>query len=513
MIGAFAKRVNLRLILQSGRFWSSTTAGSLPSSYDVVIVGGGVVGSALAGRLVEDSPSLRIALVEAGPGPPKTTQSIDTSQPPNPRSYALSLASMKTLGCLDQLTITRLGGPYNTMQVWEEGQPAPLIWSAQDDLPTTKANNDFESSHPMMLGACFEDHVLQSLLWKRFDGLDSSRNSGALDVFTNSTVQGVTWNPHQPDDWIKASIDPSNDKEEGSQRQTIRTRLLVAADGGRSQLRDSVFQINTSSRRFDYQQSAVTATVRLDSPLKGRAFQRFLNTGPLALLPTRCPNHAVFVWSLPTAMAQQLIKDQNNNSALLVERLNQQLQVGLEPIPRMFASNRMSPLPSFLHNEIDRLLDTLHFAPPLASSAIDQFRAAPMIRQLATSAVSFPLVTQMAETFTTRYGGVLIGDAAHTVHPLAGQGLNLGLGAVQVLANAIRDHGRYQDVRAALPAYEYDMQTHKAAAVASIHAIQCLFQESSILAKHGKSLGMNLVQSVPPIRKALVRAACFGHLM
>jgi 2-polyprenylphenol 6-hydroxylase len=512
MIGAVSKRVNIRLILQSGRFWSSVTAGPSPSSYDVVIVGGGVVGSALAGRLVEDSPSLRIALVEAGPGPPKN-QSIDTSQPPNPRSYALSLASMKTLGCLDQSTITNLGGPYSTMQVWEEGQPAPLIWSAQHDLPTTKANNSFESNHPMMLGACFEDHVLQSLLWKRFDGLDSRTNS-AFDVFTNSTVQDVTWNPHQPDDWIKASIvDPSNDKA-GSQRQTtIRTRLLVAADGGRSQLRDSVFQINTSSRRINYQQSAVTATVRLESPLKGRAYQRFLNTGPLALLPTRCPHHAVFVWSLPTSMAQQIINDQNNNSVLLVERLNQQLQVGLEPIPRMLTSNKTSPLPSFLHTEMDRLLDTLHFAPPLASSAIDQFRAAPMIRQLATSALTFPLVTQMAETFTTRYGGVLIGDAAHTVHPLAGQGLNLGLGAVQVLANAIRDHGRYQDVRAALPAYEYDMQTHKAAAVASIHAIQRLFQESSVLAKHGKSLGMNLVQSVSPIRKALVRAACFGHLM
>jgi 2-octaprenyl-6-methoxyphenol hydroxylase len=105
---------------------------------------------------------------------------------------------------------------------------------------------------------------------------------------------------------------------------------------------------------------------------------------------------------------------------------------------------------------------------------------------------------------------VLIGDAAHSVHPLAGQGLNLGLGAVQVLADSIREHATYHDVRLALGAYQHYMETHQTLAVAAIHAIQCLFQESSILSKHGRSIGMNLVQSIPPIRKALVRAACFG---
>lgn len=161
-------------------------------------------------------------------------------------------------------------------------------------------------------------------------------------------------------------------------------------------------------------------------------------------------------------------------------------------------------------DEIHRLLDTLHFAPSLASSALDQFRATPRIESLATVPVSFPLAMQMADTFTTRFGGVLIGDAAHSVHPLAGQGLNLGLSAVQCLVDAIREQSSYHDVRAGLPQYEMHLRQYQTVAVASIHAIQRIFGESSPLAKHGKSLGMNMIQSVPPMRRALVRAACFG---
>jgi hypothetical protein len=139
-----SKRVLLHPFRPAGRFWRSAAdaARSSPSSsYDVVIVGGGVVGSALAGRLVRDVPSLKVALVEAGPGPRRTTTNqhsstpnIDTSRPPNPRSYALSLASIETLfggrgsNSTDQhdddlsTIVSTFGGPYDTMQVWEEGR-------------------------------------------------------------------------------------------------------------------------------------------------------------------------------------------------------------------------------------------------------------------------------------------------------------------------------------------------------------------------------------------------------
>lgn len=484
MISLFASshRITTRRTVRTG-FQIKNLSAAASATFDVVVVGGGIVGSALAGRLAKDIPSLKIALVEAGTGP---SNKIVTSQPPNPRSYALSLASMKTLG-LEKSDIATFGGPYESMQVWEEGQPAPLIWSAIDDLP-----RNVNSNEDSMLGACFEDHTLQSFIWNKYDF-----GSENVSLFTNSTVDDVQLNSENPDAWIDASIAFSNDDA----NHKIRTRLLVAADGGRSRLRDSVFQIKTN--RIDYQQSALTGTVRLESPLRGRAFQRFLNTGPLALLTTRCPNHAVFVWTMPKEMAQQM-KEQTENA--LVTELNRQLQVGLEPIPPMLPPNMCLPF----QNEIHRLLDTLHFAPSLASSTIDNFRAAPMIQSLATPAVSFPLATQMANTFTTRSGGVLIGDAAHSVHPLAGQGLNLGLSAVQVLVDAVREQSTYHDVRAALPKYEMHLRTHQTAAVASIHAIQRIFRESSPLAKHGKSLGMNMVQSLPPIRRALVRAACFG---
>jgi 2-octaprenyl-3-methyl-6-methoxy-1,4-benzoquinol hydroxylase len=168
----------------------------------------------------------------------------------------------------------------------------------------------------------------------------------------------------------------------------LRARLLVAADGAESQLR-SFAGIDVASR--DYGQSGVVAFVDSERPHQGTCWQRFLPAGPLALLPFADDDHRAghrssIVWTLPEAEAQRLLQ-----------------------------------------------LDVESFSTELT----DASGGALGTLTLASRRAAFPLRRQLAEAHVAGRV-VIVGDAAHVVHPLAGQGVNLGLRDVVALREVLR---------------------------------------------------------------------------
>ncbi|RUO20466.1 FAD-dependent 2-octaprenylphenol hydroxylase [Aliidiomarina iranensis] len=238
----------------------------------------------------------------------------------------------------------------------------------------------------------------------------------------------------------------------------ILAQLLVAADGARSQLRDHV---GTPIIHRDYEQQGLVATIESEEPHAGIARQVFHAGGPLALLPMADAKQSSIVWSLPTLEAQAMC-------ALSAEEFSQKLTV---------ASNNCMG----------------------------------MLRPV-SERVSFPLRMQYAQTWV--HGRqVLVGDAAHTIHPLAGQGANLGFGdafhLVQQLTSLGTLNGQWDntELNRALRRYE---RARKAAAVrhiATMEGFHQLFTGSNPIVKMGRSLGLSLVNQTNPVKDFFLRQA------
>jgi len=231
---------------------------------------------------------------------------------------------------------------------------------------------------------------------------------------------------------------------------TLSAGLLVAADGASSPLRQLA---GIATRGRDYAQRAVVAHVATERPHRGTAWQRFLPGGPLALLPL-ADGRSSIVWSLPEAEAQRVLA-----------------------------------------------LDDQAFLDELGLAA--DFRLGRITAS--TRRAAFPLKLQLAETYQAdRF--VLLGDAAHAVHPLAGQGVNLGLRDVAELRDtllAARNDGR--DIGAAHVLRRYARRRRSADtldargfdALARIYA----WQSPPLVAMRG--LGVRLIDRLAPLKRRL----------
>jgi ubiquinone biosynthesis monooxygenase Coq6 len=476
---------------------TTTTRDDDGNYLDVLIVGGGGVGCSLARLLNERAPSLKVGLMEARDAPP-TTQQPPSERVPHPRSYALSPNSLKILG--ESVTSQLPLGYYDSMQVWQAKSPASLTFTSRDlDADPTKAP---------YLGACVEDGPMVSALWKEISDDNNSNNNNnngnnnnnnKTKCWTNTTLESITTGD-------AFSLATATTKE----GQTVRAGLLVGADGGNSFVRKA---IGVSRIGTEYEQHALTFTVALQGEMRQRAFQRFLaDGGPMALLPTYSPNHGVIVWSTSPETIQEWKGASNED---LVNHLNDCLMEGPQRIPSLLErqdSSSSSDVWSNILYEAERLLDTMHYGMAMAAHhPSPKYATPPRIDQVVSPKFSFPLSCFQARSYTK--GRVaLIGDAAHTVHPMAGQGLNLGLADVQVLAECIeKAHASGMDVSTFLEEYAVNRQRNVSLSLGGIHALQRLFDNpQSVPLQHAKTLGMNVIQNLGPLRRQLAAAAAHG---
>ena len=265
---------------------------------------------------------------------------------------------------------------------------------------------------------------------------------------------------------------PANDTDatvELASGQRLRTRLVVAADGADSPLR-AMAGIGVSSR--DYGQRGLVAFVDTAQPHRETCWQRFLPTGPLAFLPFRTPSTAEgsgpdapaaghrssFVWTLPEAEATRLLE--LDDAAFL--------------------------------GELERAFD----GPLGAMLAVSRRVAFPLRRQLATTQVAGRVL--------------LVGDAAHVVHPLAGQGVNLGLrdvGSLRAALAAAAERGSDIASPARLHRWARARRSENALAAYAFDGLNRLFSTDAVAATLLRGPLMGAAGLLPPLNRALWRRA------
>jgi 2-octaprenylphenol hydroxylase len=389
---------------------------------DLIIVGAGMVGSALALALREQG--LECLVLDGGP---MTVEPFDASAGYEPRVSALSMASQRILERLGAWpgVLARRRCPYSEMHVWDGSGTGNIHFSAG-------------SVHALTLGHIVENRVVQDALVERL-------HASGVGLLADARLERMR---HSGDDWLLTLADG----------RELRTPLVIAADGANSAVRRLA---GCETREWDYLHHAIVTSVRCAEAHQATAWQRFTDEGPLAFLPLgeRDGEHwCSIVWSTTPDHATGLmaLDDQAFSTALgqaFEHRLGQVLHV-------------------------DRRL-------------------------------CIPLRQRHAKRYVEP-GLALIGDAAHTIHPLAGQGVNLGFLDAAVLAEVLAQaavRGERLANERVLSRYERRRMPHNLAMMAAMEGFQRLFQSDSLTLRLARNAGLDLVDGLEDAKALFVRQA------
>lgn len=241
---------------------------------------------------------------------------------------------------------------------------------------------------------------------------------------------------------------------------TLSCRLLVGADGGDSRVRNLA---GFSTREWDYGQQALVTTVRTADPHRGTAWQCFMTTGPLAFLPLQLPgtdaqHYSSIVWSCVPELAAELLA-----------------------------------------------LDDEQFARALEQNF--EFRLG-RVEHVAARQV-FPL-WQRHSTDYIKPGIALVGDAAHTIHPLAGQGVNLGFADVASLSTVIKKAlARGEDLGAeqVLSRYQRDRKAANLGMMLVMEGFKRTFGSDNLSVRWLRNTGLKAAHALTPFKHAVMSRA------
>lgn len=405
--------------------------------FDVVIVGAGAVGTALACALAKHAPALSIAVVEGDAAEP--IDYVATNSEPqktrfDPKVVALSprtVRFLQELGVWDAVKALRVSA-YRRMYVW-------------DALSTGAIEFDAADVHTDSLGYIVEGSVLLRCLRQEIHAKPN------VHWFAPCTVSALL---DMPAPWLhRLTL---------SDARSLDARLVVAADGGSSMMRELA---GIHTREWDCQQTAIVATVRTEQSHEQTAWQCFTPEGPIAFLPLsdrtgEAPeeHYCSIVWSL--------------NNEVVDERLGLPDAEFCKAVERAFEAR------------LGRVLSTdTRFAHPLRQRhAVDYYRP----------------------------GLALVGDAAHTVHPLAGQGMNLGFYDVQVLVEEVRQavrRGYSVSEELLLRRYQRQRKLHNLGVMTGMEAFKRLFGTAAPWAVSARSLGLNWTNRQRWLKRYFVEAA------
>jgi len=456
---------------------SSSSSSSSSSQADVVIAGGGMVGSAAAAAIgkLGCMSNKRIVLLEAAPEPrPRPADPSPVREYSN-RVAALAPSSVRLLsdlGAWQLMTRTPAAGgvapgpagEVRTMRVWDGCSGAGIHFSCDEDSYNVTG---------APLSYIVENDVTVSAL------TEVIRHCSNVEVKYNTKVKRYTIPPLGDEDIVPEE----NVRVELEDGGVIETPLLVGADGFRSLVRESISSQYTA---WDYHQMGLVATLELDPATQDNttAWQRFLPTGPVAVLPL-APGRSSLVWSLDRHLVRPLL---DMDEPRFLARLNSALRE-VEEAPGV----------------VTRLVDTLKGA--LAGDR-GPGPTPPWVTGVANRA-AFPLGFGHAN----RYIGprtVLIGDAAHRVHPLAGQGVNLGFGDISCLAGLVEasvvEGGRLGQ-HSYLCQYETERQRHNLATMLGIDCLQRLYCTDWGPVVVARSLGLVATEAATPLKKLIMQHA------
>ncbi|KAH6569069.1 hypothetical protein BASA62_005107 [Batrachochytrium salamandrivorans] len=276
-------------------------------------------------------------------------------------------------------------------------------------------------------------------------------------------------------------------------------QLLIGADGGNSKVREFA---GIQSIGWDYDGHGLVATLEIqnDSNCNDTAWQRFLPTGPIAILPLSSTKSSM-VWSTTPAIAAKLLKLSDEDFVELVNAALHNPALDVE-----FALNQILPDGS-VSSEVD-LKSEIEWG-RLRGAAVGSGQGSPhrVVRVQPKSRAAFPLRLRNSTAYTGRRVA-LIGDAAHTIHPLAGQGLNLGLADAQALSKAIVDaakHGGDLGSDVVCDVYARERFAKSLSMLGAVDGVSRVF--GGMLPSSLRGMGMNAINSSDLLKKAFMAMA------
>ncbi|EDY85508.1 protein VisC [gamma proteobacterium HTCC5015] len=388
--------------------------GAMAEYCNALVVGAGAVGASVALGLAQQGRE--VVLVEAvEPRPCHAQSDYDL------RVFALSLASeawLEHLGVWKDV-LERRYCSYSDMRVWDAESEGQLHFDRQD----------VDRRH---LGHIVENAVLVDAL------CSAAKAHPRIQWLCPERVESVSQEMGKTRVWLEGGTCFESD-------------LLVAADGARSSLRD---KLDIGVQRASYAQRGIVAMVKTERAHQHTAWQRFLSTGPLALLPLSNGQCSI-VWSADDDLAEHLL---SMDDETFKTRLSEASECVLGDV-----------------------LET-------------------------TQRLAFPLVSQHAERYAMP-GIALVGDAAHVIHPLAGQGVNLGFMDAATLIDVLEGESRAGVRTAALRRYarrrRYANQIMQSGMTALYHA----FGQSGGYWNRLRGQGMSVVSDIDPLRRRFARQA------
>nr|XP_046268622.1 ubiquinone biosynthesis monooxygenase COQ6, mitochondrial isoform X1 [Scatophagus argus] len=466
--------------------------------YDVIISGGGMVGSAMACSLGMD-PNLegkKILLLEAGHK--KVMDKVPDTYSTRVSSISPGSATLlSSIGAWEHITTMRYK-PYNKMQVWDACSDALITFD--------KENLQDEMAYIV------ENDIVVAALTKQLDSLSDN-----VQVKYRSKVVKYDWpKPHQAAEaipWVQVTL---------ASGETVQTKLLIGADGPNSMVRQG---LGIPTVKWNYDQSAVVAVLHLSEPTENNvAWQRFLPTGPIAMLPVIYLHYLQYIFFILLNLSLSykylilasmlcVLQLSDTESSLVWSTSHRLAEELLELDEESFVDAVNS---AFWSNENQsELIETAGSLFRGALSVIMPSAGSP--RQLPPSVagigpktrVMFPLGMGHASEYI-RHRVALIGDAAHRVHPLAGQGANLGFGDVacltQLLSQAAfngKDLGAIQH----LLEYETERQRHNLPMMAAIDLMKRLYSTNAAPVVFLRSFGLQATNMLPALKEQIMTFA------
>ncbi|KAK4992340.1 putative ubiquinone biosynthesis monooxygenase [Elasticomyces elasticus] len=507
-------------------FWSPPTPEPVetvppqgPEIYDIVCVGGGPAGLGLLGALRANdlTKDLKIAVIEGQnleSGRWKKAQyGVDVQGYANRCSSLTpkSVAFLNSIGAWHHIRRSRTQ-PYHSMRVWDGVSGSRIVF---DSAETSLSNNGGPASFslisaltssifpqrprsaepdmdPSVVATMTENQNITSALLSNLDEHPS------VDTLDQTRVENIELGEETED--VDMSGWPILTLQYKQRERKLAARLLVGADGANSPVRNFA---GIPSRGWDYNRHGVVATLQLSPQSVDEhrtAYQRFLPTGPIALLPLPGP-YASLVWSTTPAHAAKLKALQPEDFVAMVN-----------------AAFRLTPTDlEYLHTipsgQTDEVSWRQQHTPALTVSAQDGrpwlAHGTDVVGVQPGSIASFPLRMRHADTYTG-HRVALLGDAAHTIHPLAGQGLNQGLGDAQSLAACIaKAVATGGDIGSSwtLDGYNAERWAANNAIMGTVDKLHKLYSAGSGPVVWARSLGLDMVNRLDHVKGFLMRQA------
>ena len=407
--------------------------------FDIVIVGGGMVGAALA--LALEKSKYRYAIIEREQRGhflqlPEQIQNKVQDKPGfasvneyDCRVSALTAASQQFLDRLGAwpAMVTSGVSPYQSMHVWDaEGTGCMDFSAAEFYLPE--------------LGHIVENRVTQWALYQQLLNVEQARDD--FELLDGESIEKLEFINGQGRIQLQSG-------------RVIRASLVVGADGANSLVRRVA---GLPTREWDYNQDAIVCTVETKQPHGSVARQRFMDSGPLAFLPLASPHHCSIVWSTTPDHADALMAQ-----------------------------------------------DDIVFSQSLAQALEDELGEVTAVSQR----YRFPLRQRHAKQYFDD-AVVLVGDAAHTIHPLAGQGVNLGFMDAAALGDElVRASKRHLPANepSTLQRYQRRRMGSNLAMAGLMEGLKHLFEEDALPVRWLRNTGMRWINSQPFLKKQINREA------